>query len=302
VSTQSETQSEWKIEADDYPALYQAADCASQEAQSTYLRYMRWYLGLMIAGAAFAVYADDSSASGIVAALFLLGTLGLALLQAFKRFDDTWYNGRAVAESVKTRSWRYMMRSEPYKDVESVVVAKKEFCNDLKQILKQNRSLAEHIGGDASTQDAISQKMNQIRALDVADRLNIYRSKRIDEQRSWYAVKYKQNKKTGKLWFITMVVLHALAIFLLFVQIANSSLDILPTEAIVVAAGSVLTWIQVKRYQDNATAYSLAAHEIGIIRQDSVSVDCEKQLSDFVKDSENAFSREHTQWVARKDA
>jgi hypothetical protein len=26
-----------------------------------------------------------------------------------------------------------------------------------------------------------------------------------------------------------------------------------------------------------------------------------KSLSDFVKDAENAFSREHTQWVARKD-
>ena len=104
------------------------------------------------------------------------------------------------------------------------------------------------------------------------------------------------------IWFCIMVGFHAAAIFLLLIQIANPEWDLLPTEALIVAAGGVLTWIQIKKYQDNSTAYSLTAHEIGFIRQGSESAKTEEQLSDFVKDAENAFSREHTQWVARKDA
>jgi hypothetical protein len=98
-----------------------------------------------------------------------------------------------------------------------------------------------------------------------------------------------------------MIGLHAAAFVMLLIKIANPDLDVLPTQAAVIAGGSVLTWIRTKKYQENANAYSLTAHEIGIIKQEGASVESESELSDFVKDSENAFSREHTQWVARKD-
>ena len=49
-------------------------------------------------------------------------------------------------------------------------------------------------------------------------------------------------------------------------------------------------------------SYNLTAHEIGIIRANSDSVETEKDLSNFVNEAELAFSREHTQWVARRDA
>jgi len=45
----------------------------------------------------------------------------------------------------------------------------------------------------------------------------------------------------------------------------------------------------------------LTAYEIGFIREQISNVSTDKELSDFVKDAENAFSREHTQWAARRD-
>lgn len=58
--------------------------------------------------------------------------------------------------------------------------------------------------------------------------------------------------------------------------------------------------VQAKKYRQLATAYSLAAHEITLIKHDSENAIDDKSLSEFVIDSENAFSREHTQWVAKK--
>ena len=67
-------------------------------------------------------------------------------------------------------------------------------------------------------------------------------------------------------------------------------------------AGGVLTWIQVKRFQEIATAYALTAHEIGIVRGHLAESDTNEEFSKFVKDAENAFSREHTQWVVRQNS
>jgi len=74
----------------------------------------------------------------------------------------------------------------------------------------------------------------------------------------------------------------------------------LPVEVVATAAGAVLTWLQAKKHNELNSSYSLAAHEIVLIKGEALSVQSEKDLSEFVLDSENAFSREHTQWTARK--
>lgn len=66
------------------------------------------------------------------------------------------------------------------------------------------------------------------------------------------------------------------------------------------AASAVLTWVQAKKYNELNSSYALAAHEIVLIKGEAVSVQDESHLSEFVVNSESAFSREHTQWVARK--
>lgn len=69
----------------------------------------------------------------------------------------------------------------------------------------------------------------------------------------------------------------------------------------IAAAASILTWIQAKRFSELAASYTLAAHEINIIKSQALDEMNEDEFSVFVGDAENAFSREHTQWVARKD-
>lgn len=64
---------------------------------------------------------------------------------------------------------------------------------------------------------------------------------------------------------------------------------------------SIFGWIQVKRHGELAASYTLTAHEIGAIQALALGISTEAELSDFVNTAEFAFSREHTQWQARRD-
>lgn len=294
MSTQS------NYERPEYPALYNAANQASIESQNNYLLGLKLYLFLTILAALLSIYVKESKVAGIIAAIVFFGVLFLTIYQAFKRFDKDWYNGRAVAESVKTRTWRFVMRAEPYFDSNDINEVKKAFCEDLNDILEQNRELGASFTHPSMTEETITDNMLEIRKRNFGDRLNFYISNRINEQRAWYFTKASLNKKLAKRWFIALVSTQAVVIISLLIEIGYELYN-LPTAAIIVAGSSILSWMQIKRYQDLATSYSLTAHEIGILKSQSFVVTSESSLSDFVKDAENAFSREHTQWVARKD-
>ena len=60
--------------------------------------------------------------------------------------------------------------------------------------------------------------------------------------------------------------------------------------------------MQIKKFNELNSSYTLTAHEIGIIQTRLQDVEAEEEFSDFVNEAELAFSREHTQWVARQDA
>lgn len=290
------------FEDKDLPGLFQSADTASVKEQKKFFNGIFWYLTLLIVAALFAFFADDypNPIFKIVSTVLFLLTLFIMIWLRVSRPDDIWYNGRAVAESVKTRSWRWMMRAEPYIDCDNIEIVRKHFVNDLKTILKQNESLIGKLGISASIEEPISEKMIEIRKLNLSDRFNFYRQERITNQAIWYTTKSKFNKKRAEMWFWTTVSLHALAILLLLYNIYDPNAK-LPIEVIAVAASSVLTWLQSKKHNELSSSYSLTAHEIILIKSETNRIETEEDLSEYIMNCENAFSREHTQWFARKN-
>ena len=286
----------------DLPGLYQSADSASIKEQKKYFNSIIWYLLLLILASLFAYFAGDypDPILKIVSTIFFLITLCIMIWQKVSRPDDIWYNGRAVAESVKTRSWRWMMRAEPYVDCEKVEAMRKHFVNDLKTILRQNESLIGRLGIEASVEDPISEKMIQVRRLTIEERFNVYKQERITNQALWYTKKAKYNNQRANLWFWITVGLHTLAIILLLYNIKEPELK-LPIEVIAVGASSVLTWLQTKKHNELSSSYSLTAHEIILIKSEVTTFKDEFEFSDYIMNCENAFSREHTQWFARKN-
>ena len=287
------------LENESLPGLYQAADQASIKAQANYFLSLEIYLVLLVSAAIVSfLWPQNVYGAAASAALFLITLMILVSLRV-NRPDGLWYNGRAVAESVKTRAWRWAMRAEPYEDANNVDIVIGKFLADLKEILDQNRSLSRILSPNAGIQEPISEAMTQVRKLPVSERLAIYQRHRVKDQADWYARKAQFNQACATTWFWISVLLHSAAIVLLLYRMLNPAANP-PIETIATAAGAALTWLQAKKFNELSSSYSLAALEIGVIQGRSRSVRTEQDLSHFVLSSESAFSREHTQWAARK--
>ena len=166
-----------ELNRDALPGIYQSADKASLNAQFSYFFGLKSYLILLVLAAFVSYFWPKDPYGAIVSASLFLITLAILIALRFYRPDDLWYNGRAVAESVKTRAWRWCMRAEPYQDCENVELVSRQFINDQKAILKQNRSLSNALEADAGVKDPISETMLKLRALSTEERLDVVWSK-----------------------------------------------------------------------------------------------------------------------------
>lgn len=289
------------MEEEQYPALYRASDKASLRAQNRYLWSVRMYSFLLIGAAGASVYGLQDTKAAIIAGLLIIGSIIITILMVLQKDEDSWYRARAVAESVKTSAWRFMMRADPFLDADDVRTVKGYFRDRLRNILNEHKDLAHELGGELASEEQITEEMCKVRSLPLLDRIDFYRKHRIDDQRRWYAKKSSYNKRRGKLWFGILLAAQVIAIILVVLRVGYPTWSYWPTEVFVVSAGAALTWIQVKRFRELAAAYGLTAHELGMIRNDLESIQNESEFAQFVVDSESAFSREHTQWLARKD-
>ena len=283
---------------EDYPALYQAASALSESAQEHFYRAFRFHMILLIIASAISVANSTSPELAIFQALILIGALGCAVYLYFGRPDRHWYAGRAVAESIKTTTWKFISRAEPFDTSDEI--DNHNFGMKLKAIVEQNRDVAglltTHLDGLP-----ISNEMSRLRQSSDADRLDYYRTYRIIDQQNWYAKKAGFNRRMVNRFFIALLVTISVAIALSIARVRYTTIAYWPTDFFVTVAAGLLSWIQAKRFQELSASYALTAHEISLIRQQAEVAMTANELSGFVGDAENAFSREHTQWTARKD-
>lgn len=283
----------------DFPPLYVAADRASLEAQRHFLLALGGNLTFIVVAAALSVADVKTRAFAILQIAPLLITLGLTIYLAAKQPQRIWYGTRALAESVKTVSWRYMMRAEPFNRGDDA--DREHFRQSLTKIFNANKSIsAQAVTMTAGPQ--ITPRMLAIRGMPLQERINLYESQRVDDQQNWYTRKASANKRSAKRWFGTLIGLNLLALLFASGKVASPATDFWPTDILVAAAGAVLAWLQTKRFQELAASYTLTAHEISLLRLAMPTPPSEQTFSVYVGDAENAFSREHTQWQARRDA
>lgn len=284
----------------DYPALFAATDEASMRAQARYLRAVRSYVIVSIVGAALALLGTEAKLAALLAAaVFGLG-LFISVWMAVMKYEHTWYRARAAAESVKTVTWRFMMRSKPFDSRVDPAQVKSSLVQVLRRILEEHKDLARELGDATAAGEPVSREMIRVRELALDERKELYGKDRIEDQKKWYAAKAAWNDRVGTAWFAVMVLLQVGTVTLTLMRIAYPDWKYWPIEVLVVAASGILMWIQAKRFRELAAAYGLAAQEISLVSAELNDVKDEAGFDKFVGDAENAFSREHTQWVARK--
>ena len=287
------------MQDEDFPGLFQAADELSKVAQSHFYLALFWNLSFLVIAAALSVLNYPHWIAAWLQVLVLLGSLGLSIYLAAKRPERVWYSCRAVAESIKTITWRYVSRAEPFYEPDDV--ARTMFHKKLESVLAQNTQVADklidHIG-----KPYITPKMIELRAQGLEGRKATYIEHRISNQLNWYSAKAKFNSRRSRNYFKLLIVINVLAIAFSASKIKFVEFQYFPTDVLIALAASILSWMQAKRYSELSASYALTAHEIQIINGQAHELNTDERFSSFIGDAENAFSREHTQWVARKDS
>jgi hypothetical protein len=295
-----------KVTDPDLPALHRSANDASVSAQAEHTMLIRVILVLLVLGAASnALTIDDLKIRGMVlwgAALGLLISMVLSFVIRIRKQDKIWFAARALAESVKTMSWRYMMSADPYQSNVNQAFVDSRFQDDLKRLITMEKEVFGSLRPADSGAAQITGVMRQIRSSPFNDRLRTYVEARIKDQQGWYSKKAVQNQRNATIFFWLTVAAQLVAVVSAF-QYANSPGSALhPAGLFAALATALIAWVQLRRHDELAKSYSLASHELATILSKSDFITNTEALGVFVGDAENAVSREHTLWLARRDA
>ena len=174
----------------DFPALYPSADRLSIESQSHFFFALKVHLTVLVLAAVLSITSIPHWSITVLQLLSLLSALACSIYLFSKRPDRSWYLARAVAESIKTITWRYVCRAEPFQQDDSA--AELEFGATLKAIVDQNRDVAQaltaHLEGPQ-----ITGAMSAMRRRTLDERKATYSAKRVENQLAWYASKARRN-------------------------------------------------------------------------------------------------------------
>lgn len=229
--------------------------------------------------------------------LCLLISIFCGGILAYKNYEAEWYQGRAFAESIKTLIWRYICRSELFEDNAR---SKDLFIERCKEVSDAFKNIKQQIEPETLQHPFVTEVMDTHRKSSLSDRQLLYKEKRIEAQKTWYADKATENKRKHKKWvfaicfFQAVAFLSTIALFV-FPEVTHSIMGLASS-----IASALISWTQIKRYNDLAQAYSIATDELNIISQSFDTIDSEASFSRFVLDAENAIFREHTIWLAQK--
>lgn len=284
-----------------YPSLYTISNKRAAKYQKYYFCTLRFEYAILIFNAvnAFATYDYKYYVS---LALFVVLML-MMLFQFKKKFEQEWYKYRAITESIKTISWKYAMKSEPFNndDESKNISILSSYLND---IVGGSEFISKSIDQSSVTESTVTNEMKSIRSLPYTERRDIYVQNRVIDQRDWYITKAQSNKDTGKIWAVGIFLIYLFSFSCSLFNALNTHKPelIMPISILTTIASSLVGWVQVKRYSELSASYFLTAHEIGVIKEQSSYVYSDDDFSEFVRDAEIAFSREHTQWLARRVA
>lgn len=292
------------MEKENYPSLYQAADKASVKYQKIYTRLMGLNLAFMIAGALLSILKPLLPYSAVwiysISFAMLIGSVIMTFTLKLKKYEDVWYQGRALAESMKTLTWRFITRSEGFETPLSIDDCTRTFIEKTQELTTKFKEYTQHLDSKILTLPNVTELMKEINMKSYDERKKYYTEFRIEDQKVWYSDKAEYNRKKQNLWFILILAAQFLAIFsaVYLIKFPESNWNIVGLFTTIASVG--VAWLQLKQYQEHRQAYNTATMELQFIKEKGLSIGSEADFSKYVLDSENAISREHTLWLVQK--
>ena len=285
------------LEDNDLPGCWRCADNTSIKAQKTVLLLVKLRFFGLIFAALLGVIASVTSwkfISILISVCFLMILL-VEALEMHLQPNQNWYSGRALAESAKTLAWRFAVCGAPFDKDLSPSEAKKLLRERIDEVSKE---ASDKIIID-SDHPIVTEAMVKLRQSSFEERKKAYISQRLENQYVWYANKAKWNQKRATYWKIILITGEFLA-----TGIAGSQyIGLIPINIaglLSTIVGCASTWIAVKQFSNLASAYSITASELAILKSKIEDITDPDKWAIEVDDAEEAISREHTLWLASR--
>lgn len=290
----------WGSEVDiEWPALFASADRVSLDGQRLQKRCFGGIILLNITAAGLANFANHKPIA-LTMLVVMITAVGFSIALLTIRPQAEWYNGRALAESVKTLSWRFVTCTVPYTKERAEQDAKEAFTEALKTALKEGNSISSGLFTQSGDSTQITNSMLDVRRLPLCERRDLYLTERLRDQQKWYSEAAKKNRRAELIWGSGAVFCECLALLFAALAIATVGGATAGIGIITTAASGVAAWQQQCQFGALASAYGMTAQELSTIQSLSGECQSEDALSNFVLSAERAISREHTYWLARR--
>jgi hypothetical protein len=213
-----------------------------------------------------------------------------------ERPEQSWYDGRALAESTKTLAWRFAVGGAPFPADLPRPDAHRRFQRRLGELLREAPVSSLAPVGSIAVTDA----MNTLRSRSFADRKEAYLRHRIEDQQRWYTAKAASNVRNARRWRFVLIGVEGLGLTAAVLRLLELfTFDLAGILAAVLGAGSA--WLAVRQHETLGRAYTFAATELSVIHERLAHAD-EETWAGEVSDAEEAISREHTMWRASRGA
>ncbi|MET8169321.1 DUF4231 domain-containing protein [Streptomyces sp. NPDC005329] len=280
------------------PELFMKADALSLSGQRAYLRGTRLRLTLAVASAALAAYTvkigSIDIASFAIASAFLM-TLLIELWMLTGKPERNWYDGRALAESIKTLSWKYAVGSQPFTIAHAAEESERRFIDNMECLMREMPPDSVVL----TTPARIPERIQDLRISTFTVRREVYLRDRIENQISWYSSKATKHIRSSARWRFTLVAVEGLGIAAaLFKASGTFSIDLPGILATILGAGSA--WFAARQHESLGRAYTFAANDLSIVHARLRRIEDEAAWAREVADAEEAISREHTMWRASR--
>lgn len=267
----------------------------AKDAERVYFVLSAIQLLVPLICAGFAIFGSD--VVGLIGVAFFVGLVVSLWLQA-RRPDRTWFDGRALAESVKSLAWRYSIGVPPYAKAANEAAVDTTFRAQYAALIGDIRVPARRLPA-TGIGEAVTAKMRETRARSSADRKAEYIEQRLNDQSVWYRARANESERGARIWMTLVSALQVGGLVLVGFTLAGS-LTVNPFGLLAATISSSAAWLQVRRHQELADAYVAATVDLDLIAGTTNTVNTEEELQKLVEDAEDAMSREHTVWRAKR--
>jgi hypothetical protein len=286
------------------PASSEAYGTGAMNAQRAHFLILGFQLSLAVGGSAVAAATallptvlPAVAGFSVIVVLFVVGIL-LQLLATRLNLDKRWYSFRAVRESQKSLAWQYSMclgefataAEDPFKlYLDAIAETENEF--DIKPPLPVP---------DPEDEDRYVSNLRASRSQGWQARRAAFVEERVDDQVRWYGAKAAANRRSALSLDFAVVGLQLVGI-VCGVALINLRLNGSALLAVVLAGlATLVAWGQAKQYSALIGPYTNAQRELMTIRQMILAAATEPEFLRSASQAEEAISREHSLWCARR--